>query len=283
MTIIATLATNKSLNDLRVFLKSLSLHYTAATSPTIYIFADTAVKLMIEFEKHPLTIIIKDVLGAYSDLDRPTMELIGRPNNTTLWYEFQMEKLNLLDWVFEVEPRAKTEGAFYLDADICFLGPLPAVPSSAAIALSPHLIRPNDEARFGKYNGGFLWMRDPAGVVAWRTECPHSRFHEQAALECFDDPEWAGLVHTFPVQVNYGWWRMWQGRQPAKETQAAWTVEKGVINVAGAPLLSIHTHFVTTDLATRYFNTFVLNNLIAAAKTNLLAQRLLDILSPTKI
>jgi hypothetical protein len=199
------------------------------------------------------------------------MEAVSRPANKTLWYEFQMEKLNLLDWVFKADPEtATTHGVFYLDSDICFFGPLPEVPSNATVALSPHMIRPLDEARFGRYNGGFLWFRSPSAVSAWRSACPKSRFHEQAALECFDTN--GASVYHFPTEVNYGWWRMWQGSSPPKTLQDEWNANESGIFIGSRPLQSVHTHFYNaTDRATKAFNDFVINKLKAvstpAAKT----------------
>ena len=101
----------------------------------------------------------------------------------------------------------------------------------------------------------------------WRELCKTSTFFEQKCLE--------GLVHQidksefyeFPVQVNYGWWRLWQGIQSPENLQKEWSfLRKGDtdsgICVQGKPLQSIHTHFSEKkDLATFEYNQFVLKKL----------------------
>ena len=258
--IIATLCTNNSYQDLKLFLKSLSLCYSKADAPTIYLYTDSETMASVIADGYFLYIVFNTCLDLYSGLTRQDMEAVRRPTKT-LWYEFQMEKLNLLDWVFQSEPDC-TEGVFYLDSDICFFGPLPPIPSTATVALSPHYIRKHDESRFGRYNGGFLWMRHSQAVQTWRAACPTSRFHEQAALECFDGAEWKGKVHTFPQQVNYGWWRMFQGSVSPLELQAKWTSSPTGIMVDGVPLQSVHTHFYKpSERACQIFNDFVISKM----------------------
>jgi hypothetical protein len=189
------------------------------------------------------------------------MEAVRRSNHT-LWYEFQMEKLNLLDWVFEADPETATrDGVFYLDSDICFFGPLPTPPPTMTVGLSPHYIRSRDEARFGRYNGGFLWFKEQRAVKAWRAACPTSRFHEQAAIECFDEAKWSDRVYVFPPQVNYGWWRMFQSDTDAELLKSAWRIRRNPANsgieVDGQPLLSAHTHWHSKNYVMRMFNGFV--------------------------
>jgi hypothetical protein len=259
---IATLATNQSLHDLKIFLKSLVLWYTLETCPTVYLFTDTETMKKIQDEFPKLSIVYKNCLDKYSSMSRKEME--GIPRGTkTLWYEFQMEKMNLLDWALKTDPQP----VFYLDSDICFFAPLPNVPDGFTVGVSPHFIALKDEAKFGKYNGGYLWVKDPEAIKAWRKACPASRFHEQAALEVFDIPEWSKKVYQFPIQYNYGWWRLWQGRESPDVIERSWNVDivsndtiySGVL-VDGKPLGSVHTHFHNPgDSYTKFFNVFVIN------------------------
>ena len=256
--IVATLATANSYKDLTLFLSSLSLCYSRADAPTVYLYCDTETMEKVTADNNPLYIVFNSCLDAYSGLTRQEMEAVRRPTGT-LWLEFQMEKLKLLDWVFQSDSDTATkDGVFYLDSDICFFGPLPSIPSTATVALSPHYIRERDEARFGRYNGGFLWMNDARAIDAWRLACATSRFHEQAALECLD--KWDG-VHLFPPQVNYGWWRMFQGSLTPQDLQAKWS-SGSEVTVDGTPLQSVHTHFFNpSERACQLFNEFVIGKL----------------------
>jgi len=301
---IATLATNQSLHDLKIFLKSLALWYTLESCPTVYLFTDTETMKTIQGEFPSMRIIYKNCLDKYSSMTRKEMEQAPR-GTKTLWYEFQMEKMNLLDWALATDPQpvpsstnmltTLSEGGqstsmvlghqssyrnpnsessdypyravFYLDSDICFFAPLPEVPDGFTVGVSPHFIALKDEAKFGKYNGGYLWVKDPKAVTAWRNACPASRFHEQAALEIFDTPEWSKKVYQFPIQYNYGWWRLWQGRESPDVIERSWDINivskddvySGLL-VDGKPLGSVHTHFYNpSDSYTKFFNVFVVN------------------------
>ena len=283
---IATIATNQSLHDLKIFLKSLALWYTLETCPTVYLFTDTETMKTIQADFSTTPIIYKNCLDQYSSMTRKEMEGVRR-GTKTLWYEFQMEKMNLLDWVLATDPQP----VFYLDSDICFFAPLPEVPDGFTVGVSPHLIALKDEAKFGKYNGGYLWVKDPKAVTAWREACPASRFHEQAALEVFDTPEWSKKVYQFPIQYNYGWWRLWQGRESPDVIERSWfvaivsndTVYSG-ISVYGKPLGSVHTHFHNpSDSYTKFFNVFVINFLKRIKWHNPKANELLKIIEAKSI
>lgn len=276
---IATLATNLAYNDIKIFFSSLSLLYKD-DYPTVYLYTDDALP-GIEYNGK---LVRKSALNKYSSYTRPQMERMPSLKYSSLWFEFQAEKLNLLDWVFEFEQDARKEGVFYFDADICFLGPLPIVPTTAKVGLSPHMIKDSDEARFGKYNAGYIWMKDPDVVAAWRNACPTSRFFEQAALECFDSDVWVHHVHMFPVQHNYGWWRLWQGKKSAPELLNDWYMEKidgcSGLMIQDSPLCSVHTHFhEKRDRATCEFNTMIIKRLEILAPFHKHADLILPIIS----
>jgi hypothetical protein len=270
---VATLATNHALADLRIFLKTLALWNSEL--PTIYMFTDSPVEAALPSLQYPGQIIHKNVLQQYSGINRSQMEKIKGQQYGSLWFDFQAEKINLLQWAFD----SGAPNVFFFDSDICFFAPLPKIPDGTLVALSPHLIRPGDEARFGKYNGGFLWMGTSTAVEAWRAACPESRFFEQAALECFNSPEWK--LYEFPIQHNYGWWRLWQGRASHVEMKAGWSINRNKspsgILVNGEPLCSVHTHWTEKgDLATAEFNQFVLNMLGKLQSSHAPAKKLLQ-------
>jgi len=260
---VATLATHLAVKDLQVFLKTLARFNSDL--PTVYLYADEALPAM----EYPGRLIRLNTLTKYSTYNRKMMEQMPSRLYSSLWLEFQAEKMNLMDWVFEAEPNAVREGVFYFDADICFLGPLPHVPEDVDVALSPHNIKDSDEAKFGKYNGGFLWFKTQKAVSAWRAACPTSRFFEQAALETFDSG-WS--IYKFPNEHNFGWWRLWQGKRKYQEIIKEWSIfgkgNNSGITIGGVPLCSIHTHWAEkSDIATREFNKIVLSFLKGAIQT----------------
>jgi hypothetical protein len=291
--LIATLATGPAIEDLRILLGSLAIFN--AIPPTVYLFCDADAVQRVRALKYPGKLVVNEALEAYAGLTRKEMERMpsvkgGYPN---LWFQFMAEKLNLLDWVFAAEPKLAAEaGVLFCDADICFCAPLPLVPGGTVLGLSPHMIRMADEARFGAYNGGFLWMSDVSLVDTWRRACVSDpRFFEQACLETVA-AEVKGVtgkvgLYEFPITQNYGWWRMWQGRESADELKKAWTMSRIVksasgILIGGQPLGSIHTHFTgpgAADYSTRAYNDWVIAWLKRLAPFHMPAKRLLGLVA----
>ena len=294
--LIATLATGSAIEDLRILLGSLAIFN--AVPPTVYLFCDRSTGKKVRELKYPGRLVTSEVLDAYAGLTRKEMERMPSTGTAyaNLWFQFMAEKLNLLDWVFAAEPKLAAEvGVLFCDADICFCAPLPLVPGGAVIGLSPHMIRAHDEARFGAYNGGFLWMSDRSLVETWRRACVSDpRFFEQACLETVaaEVVRVTGAVglYTFPVTQNYGWWRLWQGHESAEDLKRAWTMSRKVMEAAsgiligGEPLGSIHTHFAgpgAADYSTRAYNEWVLLWLKRLAPFHVPAKRLLGLVAGT--
>jgi hypothetical protein len=173
---------------------------------------------------------------------------------------------------------------WFMDADILHLAPLPAVPDTAVLALSPHSIRAADEARFGHYNAGFLWIRDLSLLSIWRGEGHRSTFYEQKPLEHVASSVPAGTLYEFPDTVNFGWWRMFQSAEDPHtivERFRLYRPDNSVgIRYNGAPLQSIHTHFYRFDKSpTHMFNVWFAN-FLDKFKVHKPIRRLLDRLIP---
>lgn len=291
---IATLATIDAIQDLRTLLFSLSLFNTPA--PKVYLYADSALMALAPKLKYSGVLVVKNALERYAGKTRKEMEQLPGQQFPSLWFDFMAEKITLLEWAFATEGEAaQSRGIFFCDADICFFAPLPKLDRVKLLALSPHEIRPQDEARFGRYNGGFLWMSDPALARAWRQACYGARFFEQSALEDVArmiqnaDP---ATFYEFPRTNNYGWWRLWQGVKSPQEIQYEWTMNRftdprasGIL-IQGQPLGSVHTHFFGgQDKAVAMYNEWVLQWLRRLAAGHPPAKRLLHWLTngPPKI
>lgn len=259
ITSIATLVNEFAIDDLKVLLFTLQLWN--AKPPTVYIFSDTASAPAIAAIKYSGTVVVKeDALNAYTGLNRRAMESRRDIRGKSMFAEFTEEKTGLMEWALRLSDGT---GVLFCDADICHLGPLPEIPDGTELALSPHMIRKSDTDRFGIYNAGFLWFREPAVAVKWRELCATSRFFEQA---CLEELAIDYKLYQFPIQVNYGWWRLWQGDQSPLTLQADWGIHRSEstsgIAVNKLPLLSIHTHWSEkSDRATYEFNMWVLEKL----------------------
>jgi hypothetical protein len=244
-----------TIKDFTIFTQTLQLWNPDAV---LYVATDSATLPVIRALKTRLTINTRVTLDAYSGLDRAAMEARAGTVYKMLWTDFMYEKAAVLEWVLE---SAAGAGAWFMDADIAHCAPLPVVPDWATVALSPHYICDRDASRFGKYNGGFLWMRDASLVAVWRAAGHVARFYEQSALEDVASAAASGL-YEFPPHVNFGWWRMFQGTESPSTIQSKFSIfrtgAEGIgVRYDGAPLQSIHTHFYEHVGITGSFNTWI--------------------------
>lgn len=277
---LALLVTKPALDDLKVFLASLEVWNKVL--PKLYILCDSTVALWLKTQSYKGDLQLFVELDDYTDLNRQDMERLpskrGYPN---LFYDFTVTKCDIFEKAFALGKRDTANGILFCDADIFWLGPLPKVPSTATVALSPHMIRQHDEAKYGTYNAGFLWLKDDSLVPVWRKACQHSRFFEQAALEELVARTDGSKVYTFGPEHNYGWWRLYQSSLPVDQRKAEWTIKRDPqhtysgLCVQGQPLSSIHTHWKTTDFTTKQFNSWILQKL-ALLKSEPPVKRLLS-------
>ena len=258
MVAICTIATITALKDIKVFLKTLELFNTSL--PTVYLLCDSALKSKLPTYKGQLN--VKTTLDEYKG-DRRIMTMTTGQTYATRWEDFMMEKATVLEWAFA---EGHTQ-LFFCDSDICFMGPLPEVPNGTRLGVCPHRIRLSDELRFGKYNAGLVYTTDPEFPKLWRLAAHTSRYFDQTALEDVANKSDKAAVYEFPTQVNYGWWRMFQGTNSVEDLQAEWSIFRSPntsgLRVAGSSLLSIHTHFgERSDRVTAAFNEWVFKYLV---------------------
>lgn len=283
-TTIATLATGTALEDLYILLQTLQLFNT--NPPTVYIYCDSQVEDALKKISYTGKLYTRDSLKAYSMYTRQQMEGMPGKHFPSLWFDFMAEKINLLRWAIQ-----ECGPVLFCDADICFMAPLPTIPLHAKVALSPHMIMERDEKRFGKYNGGFAWFSSIDYAELWWAACGTARYYEQSALEdvaahaAKDGPD---ALYEFPKTVNYGWWRLWQGKKSSTELLKEWGInrlkakEASGICIEGQQLNSVHTHFRTQDIATKQFNLMVIGWLKMLAPYHVPARKLLAILQGPK-
>ena len=274
---VATLVNEHAMVDLQVLFFTLELWNSPP--PTLYVYTDTITDTLVKKLPYSGKVYTRIALDAYTGLNRREME--QRPGKTfkSLFADFCAEKPLLIQWALESSP----EGVLFNDADICHLGPLPTVPDDTQIGLSRHMIRTRDEAKYGQFNAGFLFFKRSDLAAQWLRACHTSRFFEQACLEDLAD----GSHYEFPIQNNYGWWRMFQSDQTPESLKAAWSFFRNEtssgLSVQKSPVLSIHTHWKEkSDPVTITFNKFVLENLkklTSLKKTRALVHKIESVLS----
>ncbi len=262
---IATLATAGAFKDLQTLLWTIQQWH-----PDAEVFLGTDAETAAKFTDKP-TIHTRVFLDHYKGLTRKDMEAMSGRKYSTLWHDFMMEKATVLEWAME----GYEEGVWFLDADICLLAPLPLPLAGIDLMLSPHMIRPVDEQRYGQFNGGYLWIRNRELLDVWRRATYGSRFYEQAALE----DVWAAVAEgqkaRFPIQDNFGWWRFLQSTEAPPLIQARLGFNRAAPGVGlqyeGAVLRSIHTHW---DEASE-FNQWIRGKLEFLARSHAPAKALL--------
>jgi hypothetical protein len=254
---IALLVTGpEALADFQIFVKTLETWHPDAH---LYVFTDSVTDFSsIRFKG---TIHIQVALDKYKGLNRKAMESLPSEIYDSLFKEYTYEKANVLEWVWSLVPTANQTGIWFMDSDITHLAPLPAIPTTSTVALSPHYIRESDCKLYGKYNAGYFWIRDRSLIDVWRSAGKASRFFEQAALEDVAMASASGL-YEFPIQVNFGWWRMFQGLITPPEVQSKFSFNRSDKSIGlrydGIPLQSIHTHWHDhSSSATGVFNMWI--------------------------
>jgi len=252
--IVTTIVTGAgALRDFRTLLFTLEQWYT--DPPTVYVYTDSVTIWKNVVYKGQ--IIRKVAMDAYKGLNRQQMESIRGTLYPTLFADYTAEKIKAIRWAMV----DSSSPVWFLDADITLLGPLPSVPNNCDLALSPHMIRPADEAKYGRYNAGFMWIGSEDLLNVWTAAMPRSRFFEQAALE--EVAAAAENLYEFPIQNNFGWWRLWQSTETSEKIVREFGLNrmKGGVGITfrGEPLGSVHTHWSEErDLATAQFNQFIM-------------------------
>jgi hypothetical protein len=261
MVCIVTIATgDNALRDFKVLVESTTLVYEmeGQSLPAFYVYTNRQTAERIRDLQYKGVLRTNECLNAYQAMTRKQMEKMPGIRYKTLWTDFMAEKINAMRWAFS--ERLGSDGIWFLDADICLLAPLPTIEQGIDLALSPHWIRAADEAKYGRFNGGFLWMQNPAYLDIWEKATTNSRFFEQAALE--DVGTASQYLQLFPQQVNFGWWRLWQSPRPVPEMQGKFGFNRTKVGVGltfeGEVLQSVHTHFYEKeDPYTMGFNQFL--------------------------
>ena len=212
--------------DLSLLLMTLSRKHKEIP---VFIACDTAIQQYFEKNNFGLSLHFETCLDKYKSMNRQQMEKNGN------WIDFMLEKATILK-----KALSTYSNSFFLDADICLLNGLPDIDLSKDIMLSRHYILEENENKYGQFNGGFFFVNN-IKFIDWfyTTSKTRSKFFEQQTLDyCHEEFK----VGYFPIQNNFGWWRLFECDNP-KERLNKFNVQKGHIYYDGQPLRSIHTHF----------------------------------------
>ncbi|HZZ73502.1 MAG TPA: hypothetical protein VFE24_14715 [Pirellulales bacterium] len=240
---VCTLADHRAYDELLVMLKSLSLF----ADLELFVGCDRVVESRLRNERlrNPLRLI--PFLPENLTVKQGTPEFIQLVNR----------KADILEIALE-----GAGNALFADADQLFFGPPWGLDlETHEVCLSRHMILESDEAKYGKYNAGYLAASSRRFPAWWREKTKTSKFYEQA---CLDDAGQDFRVQEITMHHNFGWWRLnqcdpkrkwWRIDLPHKpqrrERLEKFRVEADRILFDEQPLVSIHTHFL--DRQTRCY------------------------------
>jgi hypothetical protein len=240
-----------ALKEYTMFVKTLEQWHPDAH---LCVYTDSPTDPLVKAVPFKGKVTTKIALNAYTNMNRQEMEATRGIIYDNMFKDFCYEKANVMEWMFDTQDA--TNGFWFMDCDLTCLAPLPAIPDTARVALCPHYIRRADEKMYGKYNAGMLWMSDRSYLKVWRDN-GHGSFLDQTALEevAFVAQD---TLYEFPIQVNFGWWRMFQSSAFPADIMAKFSIFRGDTSIGirydGRPLQSIHTHWHETESVTGAFN-----------------------------
>ena len=234
---ISTLTNKNGIFDLTILLSSLSKYHTDIP---VFVGCDTEVKTHFEKNNFGLKLNFVNCLDKYNHMNRQEMEKQG------IWLEFMLEKETVLR-----EAMTTYSNSLFLDADICLLDCLPNIDFSKDVILCRHYIQEANELKYGHFNGGYFFVNNFKFLDWFRnTSKTRSHYFEQQTLD-FCSEEFN--VGYFPIQNNFGWWRLFECDNP-KDTMNKFTMNNGTILYDNKKLKSVHTHF--SDMSNSYNGNF---------------------------
>lgn len=168
------------------------------------------------------------------------------------WRRLMLYKMDVM------EVALRTHGnTLFVDADMVFLAPIADLDlATHDVALSPHMIRREDEAVYGRFNGGYVGTSRADFPAWWRARSARSKYMEQG---CLEDAPRRFRVQRLGAHHNYGWWRLDQCGSPLERLRrlARFRVEGGVVRYGDRALVSIHTHLLRPARLYRVANELV--------------------------
>lgn len=148
---------------------------------------------------------------------------------------------------------ADSANTMLIDTDMIFFhAPWGVDLAQYEVALSGHMILPADEAKYGRFNAGYLGTSQRRFPQWWREQLPRSNYYEQ---ECLNHVPNEFKTQELSIHHNFGWWRLnqcdekrkwWRFDLPSRPVRRERLSRFGVagdrILFQDEPLVSIHTH-----------------------------------------
>lgn len=246
---LCTLSTKNSIKDLLLLLSSLDYIFN---SKPIYIVCDSFTYNYIEKTPNNYQYKIK----LFNILDKYKKICLGTQSSQIQkkeWTEFMLEKTKAIDYALE-----ENSNTLFIDSDIMFVNDLPDINKDYELGLCEHNILESVREKYGKYNGGSLWVNTRKFSSWWieNTWADTSKYMEQ---QCLDLAPNTFKTFIFPQTHNFGWWRLQTNEvEEIKNRRRKFKISNGNTLYDKKQLISIHTHFFdTSSKQVCLFNKFV--------------------------
>lgn len=248
---LCTMATISAFGELQLLLNSVR---TFHPDLPIHVYGDAEIAKRLDAQDFG-ALTVRNRLDRFSS--RTRAEMVGDGE----WDAFMLQKADLLE-----DALRDHADALFIDSDMLVVAPLNVIDRECDVMLSEHGIVTEDEAKYGRFNGGFVWIRRDAAqfVQRWREQTPHSRFHEQSALEDLFD-QGAFNIGVAPEAVNFAWWRVWQSSLDAPRQTRALRVAHDRMLFGRDKICLAHTHLLhRRDDSVGSFNALLMRGLAAS-------------------
>ena len=243
---INTLATDNSIKDLRLLLKSVRKFDSKIP---IFLVCDSMILNNVSTEFSDLNIKYKNVLDVYSGKNRKEMEKEG------IWNDFMKTKLTAIRFALD-----NVKDTIHVDSDILFLDSIPIVNTSKDIGLCPHRVKQFNIDNYGKYNAGMIYVNTKEFVDWWEKEIPTSKFYDQG---CLEHAPMHFSEFEFDITVDFGWWTLFECDN-SQERLRKLNVDSlnDCVTYGLQRLNSVHTHFEGSTFGYTVNFSKVIKNLI---------------------
>lgn len=220
---ISTITTKNLINEFFILQESLRL--TNPNTKIIVLCDDESASKIEKLYNHNIIIL--------NDLKNLNYDDIKRRGKSFL--DLVLKKCDVIKYALD-----KFDETLFVDTDIVFLNQFDNN-YIKNIVLSQHHIYKHDEDKYGKYNVGYMYIKDKS-FPEWlhNTTLTRSKFFEQEGLI---HAETDYDIDNFSMNHNFGWWRLYQTDKYEERyknfgygNNVFWNKE---------PLISIHVHMVS--------------------------------------
>lgn len=258
---VCTLGTYSCLVEIELFLLSLNLY---SDKMNVYLLTDSKTKeyLLSKVNKYEnLSIKIFNNLDKYDGI---SSNYQADPIKKKIWIDFMLEKGTIIDIALEVN-----SNTLFLDSDQVILNKLPKMKKSD-ICLSYHDIDIEESKKYGKYNGGCIFVNNN-NFSKWWCEYTYKLkdkvFMEQGTL---DYASKFFKVEIMDNNINFGYWRYTVNKDDIVEYRKFKFGNNDYdILYDNKILVSVHTHFFVIPKYSYQLNHIIKYNKLILSKLRL--------------